>query len=456
MSWSIIVRMDAMIMAPAAERLRLAAAARVQAEIDEAVAIADLAEEQSWTADAEYDMVGTRPIRIGADGTRMVNEFLALEVAALKNMSVTAATWLIRDILNLQARHPMLWAKTLDGTIPVFRARQLAQEIEPFDLSFDEARELDTQLRPFVGTVSWRRLLHRLRGLIADIAPAKVKAEASKAREERYVRFPSTDEDTAIKQFYGRVDAADGIFFDAMIDRIADILAARGDTDSKDHRRAKAIGILATPARAALLLAEAAGYTDGTVKADDPRLLPVAHMYIHIAEEAITRGRGVCRVEGLGPITLDLLSHLVGHTRIKATPVIRPYDTYGVDNYEIPAGLRERIVLRDAIEIFPFSARSARTCQLDHTIPYSQNGPPRQTRAANLGPLSTKAHRGKTHGNWQLEQPTPGVFYWKSPAGFQYRVTQHGTRLLGHGDRYQRVLDRYLWERDHKPDTTGP
>ncbi len=145
-------------MAPAAERLRLAAAARVRAEIDEAVAIADLAEEQSWTADAEYDMVGTRPIRIGADGTRMVNEFLALEVAALKNMSVTAATWLIRDILNLQARHPMLWTKTLDGTIPVFRSRQLAQEIDPFDLSFDEARELDTQLRPYVGVLSWRRL----------------------------------------------------------------------------------------------------------------------------------------------------------------------------------------------------------------------------------------------------------------------------------------------------------
>lgn len=443
-------------MAPAAERLRLAAAARVQAEIDEAVAIADLAEEQSWTVDAEYDMVGTRPIRIGADGTRMVNEFLALEVAALKNMSVTAATWLIRDILNLQARHPMLWAKTLDGTIPVFRSRQLAQEMGPFDLSFDEARELDTQLRPFVGTVSWRRLLHRVRGLIANIAPAKVKAEASKAREERYVRFPSTDEDTAIKQFYGRVDAADGIFFDAMIDRIADILATRGDTDSKDHRRAKAIGILATPARAALMLAEAAGHTGGTVKADDPRLLPVAHMYIHIAEEAITRGRGVCRVEGLGPITLDLLAHFVGHTRIKATPVIRPYDSYGVDNYEIPAGLRERIMLRDTIEIFPFSTRTARTCQLDHTTPYATNGPPKQTRAANLGPLSTKAHRAKTHGNWQLDQPKPGIFYWKSPTGNTYRVTQHGTRPLGHGNHYQRALDRHLWERDHKPDTTDP
>ncbi len=438
-------------MLSAAERLRLASAARVRAEIDEAVAIADLAAEHSWTADADYDVVGARLVRVGADGTRLVNEFLALEVAALKAMSVTAATWLIRDIVNLQARHPMLWAKTLDGTIPVFRARQLAQEVGGHDLSVDEARELDSRLQPYVGVVSWRRLLHRVRGLIADIAPTKTHAASEKAREDRYVRFYGT-EDTAVTGLDARIDTADGIFFDAMVDRIADILAARGDTGSKDHRRAKAIGILATPARAALMLAEAAGYNDGAIKADDPRLLPTARMYIHIAEEAITSGRGVCRVEGLGPITLTMLGHFVGHTRIKATPVIRPYDSYGVDHYEIPAGLRERIVLRDSIEIFPFSNRAARTCQLDHTIPYAPNGPPNQTRAANLGPLSTKVHRAKTHGGWRLSQPKPGVFYWKSPAGFRYRVTQHGTRPLGHGDRYQRALDRYLWERDHKPD----
>ena len=204
------------------------------------------------------------------------------------------------------------------------------------------------------------------------------------------------------------------------------------------------------------MLAEAAGYTGGDVKADDPRLLPVARLYIHLAEEAVTTGRGVCRVEGIGPLTVTMLRHLVGHCRIKATPVIRPYDSYGVDQYEIPAGLRERVMLRDSVEIFLFSARTARTCQLDHTTPYAKDGPPGQTRAANLGPLSTKAHRGKTHGHWRLDQPKPGVFYWKSPAGFHYRVTTHGTRMLGHGDRYQQALDRYLWERDHKPDATDP
>lgn len=100
---------ESITVAPAAERLRLAIEARTQAEIAEAQAIADLAAEHSWDENADFDVVGERPFRIGADGTRLVDEFIALEVAALKQISVGAATWLIRDIVNLKARHPLLW-----------------------------------------------------------------------------------------------------------------------------------------------------------------------------------------------------------------------------------------------------------------------------------------------------------------------------------------------------------
>ncbi len=89
----------------AVERLRAAGQARTQAEVEEAVAIADLAAEQAWDEDACFDVVGARPVRIGADGTALVDEFLPLEVAAVKGISVGAATWLIRDIVNLKARH---------------------------------------------------------------------------------------------------------------------------------------------------------------------------------------------------------------------------------------------------------------------------------------------------------------------------------------------------------------
>ena len=129
---------------------RLAIEARTRAEIAEAQAIADLAAEHQWDENAAFDVVGERPFRIGED-TRLVDEFIVLEVAALKQISVSAATWLIRDVVNLKARHPMLWRQATHGRVPIYRACQLAAEVARFDLSLEEAGELDAELAAKVG-----------------------------------------------------------------------------------------------------------------------------------------------------------------------------------------------------------------------------------------------------------------------------------------------------------------
>jgi hypothetical protein len=84
-------------MVAAASRLRAAVEARTKAEVEEFVALAAFAKAHEWTAAATFDVSGTRPVRLGADGTALVDEFVALEVAALKGISVASATWLIRD-----------------------------------------------------------------------------------------------------------------------------------------------------------------------------------------------------------------------------------------------------------------------------------------------------------------------------------------------------------------------
>ncbi|HEY0774074.1 MAG TPA: hypothetical protein VGD51_08335, partial [Nocardioidaceae bacterium] len=40
-------------------------------------------------------------------------------------------------------------------------------------------------------------------------------------------------------------------------------------------------------------------------------------------------------------------------------------------------------------------------------------------------------HRVKTHGRWSLRQPSPGVFEWRSPHGYRFRVDHTGTHYLG-------------------------
>ncbi|MGC3995937.1 MAG: hypothetical protein QM779_17785 [Propionicimonas sp.] len=412
----------------ALERLRLAADARVRAEIDEAVAIADLAAENAWAEDATFDVIGARPVRIGADGTALIDEFLPLEVAALKGISLAAATWLIRDVVNLKARHPLLWYQATRGLIPMFRACQLAAEVARFDLTLAQAQELDARLAPKVATLPWRRVLGLARALVTELAADKVELLAQRARAARFVRKLPTDDPT-VAYLSARVDTADAIFFDAAVDRIADILGDRGDPDTKDIRRAKAVGILATPERARLMLAEAAGVPDPSgLRSDDPRLLPSATLYVHVAEETLLTGHGTARVEGVGPLAATMLARLIGHDRIRLTPVIRPYAEVAVDSYEIPDWMRRQVLLRDTWEVFPHSSRSARKQDLDHTIPW-RPGVRGQTRAGNLGPLSRKAHRGKTHGGWRVDQPRPGVFWWTSPAGYRYRVVPPARRV---------------------------
>ena len=45
----------------------------------------------------------------------------------------------------------------------------------------------------------------------------------------------------------------------------------------------------------------------------------------------------------------------------------------------------------------------------------------------NLGLLSRFVHRVKTHGRWSLREPSPGVYLWRSPHGYWFRVDHHGT-----------------------------
>jgi hypothetical protein len=307
---------------------------------------------------------------------------------------------------------------------------------------------LDAELAPKVATLPWVRVLRLARGLISEIAAEQVTAMAEQARAERYVRKHPTD-DPAVAYLAARVDTADAIFFDAAVDRIADILGSQGDLDTKEIRRAKAVGILATPARAQLLLLESLADSDTTdlstspgnlaggplIRSTDPRLLPHATVYVHVAEEALRTGRGTARVEGVGALPMVMLKHLLGHTRVRLTPVVQPYATITTDSYEIPDPIRRQVVLRDRVEVFPFSARTARTQDLDHTRPFVP-GVKNQTRTDNLGPLTRKTHRAKTHGGWQLTQPQPGVFFWQSPAGFGYRVGSNGTSRIGNNPRH--------------------
>ena len=412
----------------AADRLRHAVELRRQADAEEMRALAELAAEHSWTTTDEYDVIGgERAIRLGADGSRLVGEFLPLEVAATKGISVTAATWLIRDVINLEARHPTLWRAVLAGNVEPYKAFKLARLAAGYELTHEQTLEVDQQLAGKVGRLGWARLLRLARGLIGKVAADKIEAAAKKARDARFVRSAADQDQPTVTEFWARLDTPDAQQLESTIQALAKKLGENGDTDELDIRRAKALGILATPGRAQALL----------TGSDDQRYLPRTKVYLHFTPDMLTGEAPVARSETLGPITKTMLADLFGTTRITITPVLHADTEHPVDSYEIPSRIREAVNLRDGCEVFPYSSRTARNLDLDHTTPYVA-GADGQTRPDNLGPLTRRVHRAKTSRRWRLKQPRAGTFWWKSPHGAEYRVSPTGTDDLQHWSPLER------------------
>ena len=440
--------------APAMQRLQAAVAAEAAAQAAKAVAILDLAHEQEWYAGAEFEMVGRRPVRIGADDTPLVDETLPLEIAALTGTSVASATALIRDVVNLHHRHEHAWRAVGDGRVALWRARQLTQLAETFDLGFGECMLVDAKIAPLLGMVGWGRVMARYRAAIIEVAPAKVAAHNERGRHNRHVTVGTDVDDPALSWMSALADTSDVKAFEHLLGLVTKALIVLGDTDPIDIVRSKALGRMADPEGVLALLD---GIDDNTVAAQETekrsrrRHAPVAQVFVHVSTDVLEEG-GAARIERLGPVLVDELSQVVGHHRIKLTPVITVNDTSEpvVDAYEVPQSMREIVFVRDRHEVFPFSSREARGLDLDHTIPYVE-GVPGQTRPSNLGPLSRRPHRGRTHGGWRVEQPRPGVFWWESPRGQIYRVGPDGTRNLTPDGTDQTTIERLrLWELDRR------
>ena len=360
---------------------------------------------------------GPRAKRAGADGTPEVDEFAADELGCLLEIHPHAAHNLMADAVNLRHRHPRLWAHLMAGEVLDWVAVKAARLVAAGGLDLARARWVDEVTAAHAGTLPPGRFLALVEAKIIEADPQRAEARAKAAAAERYVRLGQSNE-LGLKVLIARATAGEVIYLDAVIDRIAKILEARGDTDSLDVRRSKALGILADPARALELLSGADG-ARGSQKAT---------LHIHLSAESFATGSGVARMEGVGPITLGQVQSFLRHSNVTVKPVVDLAGGMPADCYEVPAGMREVMQLRSPFEVFPFATRTSRGSEPDHSVPYPQG----ETHPDNLGPLGKRRHRLKTHARgWRHRRLGPGVFLWRTPTGYWYRVDQHGTRALG-------------------------
>ena len=360
-------------------------------------------------------------------------------------------------MLDLTHRLPEHWARVQAHEIAEGHARYVARKTR--HLSVEEAAYVDARVAPSAdGRVSWTRFETLVEAAIIAADPETAAAREQASAQDTFAKATRSTEH-GMRGFYIRAHFATIARLDATVAYLAQALLAMGDTSSLDQRRVKAVLILANPAQAVQILH---AYTtwqhqdadspepsreepvdtvpqrfDPTQAAelfDETKLLPAVWLFVHLAGLTDQSAGEVARVEGCDPVTTDWVRrHLGGRCRFKITPVLDPLDQVPVDAWEIPHRHRQAVHLLTPADTFPYAGNTTRAMQIDHTIPWTKHraeAGEKQSRVGNYGPMVGLHHRIKTHGNWAVRQPFPGIYLWRDPYGATYLVDHTGTRRI--------------------------
>jgi len=112
-------------------------------------------------------------------------------------------------------------------------------------------------------------------------------------------------------------------------------------------------------------------------------------------------------------------------TRLLTHPETGAVLSVGRDSHPVPPDLRRYLVVRDGTCRFPGCSRSARRCDVDHSLDYGLYG---ETAHDNLAHLCPSHHRVKHRTSWSVRHRARGTLEWTSPTGRSY-LTEPELRL---------------------------
>ena len=425
-----------------------------------------LAEVDEMLAAAQWAVVHGEPrgerdpmIQPGGEGTPAFREFALAELAFAHDTHALTTRALLADTLDLMHRLPGVWAHVRAGDCEPWVARKVA--VVSRALSLEQVAVVDRAVARVISTHAPSTVLQTAAAKVIEADPDTHRRERERARHERYVRLSRADE-FGFRHVIARVTAGDAAWIDAMVDRVADILAlTEGHDHNHDELRSMAMGWLARPADLLRLLlehTEAADQPDTTDPDPDAggpawpphhldallgRLVSLSTrqlaalrgrgtLFVHVTDESLRRGTGLARVEGVGPIRVEDLAEVLGHADVRVTPVLDLAGRRRADAYEHPETLKDQSWLLAGGDVFPYSPRTAtRTgVDFDHCTAYDPIGPPGQTGPHNTGPLRRRHHRWKTHAGYRCRQAGPGRYLWLTPHGLGLLVDHRGTHRL--------------------------
>ncbi|NYD41598.1 HNH endonuclease signature motif containing protein [Nocardioides panaciterrulae] len=376
---------------------------------------------------------------LGGEGCPPVAAFTPEPLATTLGVSQHTIRQLLADTLDLHHRLPRCWKRVEALEVDVWKARRVAQLTHP--LSQAAAAQVDAALAPVLHSCSVAAIERAVAAAVAAHHPELVAEREKKGKDAWDVTLAhdtaSEFADTSYLDVTG--DTLDLSAFYDRIGQIAADLADAGDEDPLGARKAKALGVLARQgidgAEADLLSLIGTGDRQPAARPARTRK-PKTHLYLHLSLlELLGLGADddlVCgEAEKLGPVLLEVIRDWVGHSDSTITPVLDLDRSWSVDGHDVPATMREQVILRDRHCVFPYCHTDARSCDLDHIGPYvplDEGGAPGQTNPENLAPLCRRHHRCKTSGRWRYRRrPDDGSYEWSGSYGRSYLVTPFGT-----------------------------
>ena len=369
---------------------------------------------------------------LGGEGTPAVAAFTPEAFAAAIGASPTAGAQLIGDALDLHHRLPLLEKRVQRLDVPVWQARRVARQTHRLPCA--GARWVDQQLAVRTDGAVGPIITDRL---VAEAA-ARFDPEAHEQREndtqsssDVKLTHPRSTEFAGASDLHAHGDTLTLKAFHDLLCAVSHQLWLDGDTDPLGARKIKAIALITALAtgQAALdaqtVLGHAARKQAGKIK-----------LYLRVdAQDTDCDAVGGAAfatgtVERLGAATMAKLRQWAGHSQVVIQPVLNMQRRDAVDQHDPPPWMQELVRLRDGHCVFPGCQVDARSCDLDHEIPYDPDGPPGQTHPENLACLCRRHHRAKTARVWRYARTPEGHYLWQGPYATTYLVTSRGSRRL--------------------------
>jgi uncharacterized protein DUF222 len=324
--------------------------------------------------------------------------FMPLEVSTLLHISDRAAERRIRFAAQLVSRLPRTLAMLKQGWIEEFKAQLIAEAVEP--LSDDHALAVEARVLDRAPAQTPTQLRTALAKAVLVVDPLGAEQRRRERVRGRRVEARPTEDGMAMLTVHHtaeRIAQAHSV----IIARARELKALGGEQ--------RTLAQLEADVAANLLLGKDCG---GRV------------VEVHLTVPASTllgQDDQPGEVDGL-PVPAraarELAAEALSWRWVRTDPDTGQLVDLTYRSYQPPKVLADLVKIRDRTCRYPGCTRRARSCDVDHRVPW----PLGATCDDNCACLCRTHHRAKHEGGWKLEQIKPGWFKWTSPLGFTHVV----------------------------------